>query len=533
MNHRVYNQAIGHAVAEEAIHEDGVYGEVGRVVHSADALAIGCTLGTVLKSKKLRLVIVGRDNRNSSAVLEDEICRGLAASGSYVMRAGVAPSPALQFSAHCLGAASIMVTGSNGSSDINGFYICLQQCPVYGSQLARIIALSANGGWDKGRGGVVDSNILEAYIKKLQQYTKRKRKLKIVWDLCGGTACTVIPKLSNEISGEHLLMNDELDPFFGEQLPSSFDAERQEILCEVINEEKCDLGIILNADSRQVVMADDSGHVWSTEELFCLLLQNMPKNTDAKKVAVLPVDCPMFVRQVAKELGIEIFFAHTEFGSIIEKIHESSATLGFSQDGRIAFGAAYNFAPFDDGIFTALTLINILNSGTTALSGLKKKFRHEEAQPKMFRHAEPDEVIQAVRRRLLQQNRTMYDLYGIRCDLDEGWWRLRREGEYLVLDASATNAQDLDYVSKDAEHIISLISSEIAQPEEVAESVIPVQKETGTEDKKHTLKDISDDDRENIDFASKHWKSIRRSKKAEENKENPEQKRPWSRRSID
>ncbi|NQY81835.1 MAG: hypothetical protein HRT36_02040 [Alphaproteobacteria bacterium] len=518
MNLRVYKTNNGHAIAEAALHRDGIYGKVGLVLNANDALAIGCTFGTMLKTKDQCLVIVGQDNRTTSEILETEMCRGLAASGCYVMRAGVSPNPAVQFSAYCLGAASVMITGSGDHYDVNGFRLCVDQVPIHDTRLRRLAALSANGNWRKDRGGALEGNILEVYIKKLKQLINSKRHFKIAWDLCGGTACTVLPEISNKILGEHLMMNDTLDGQFGDSPPNSFDPTRIANLTEVVIEEKCDFGCILNADSTQIAVVDDQGQLWSSPRLFALLSENLMKRAP-KTPIVVGMNCPLTIRHTVEKHDGKLHYATIGLGGMLEQMVSIDSGLGYDDHGRYAYGKIYNYAPFDDGLFTAITLLNLLSDTTESLSSAYHRFIDDHRYPtRHFRHQKPEKVIQAVRKRLLINNVLLNDLDGVRCDRDQGWWWMHLHKEestcLLALDVAASSEGTLNEMVKEAEQYIALVARELAPPEEVKTDIsvptadIDVPKSV----KEGALKDISETDREVIDFASRHWCSIRKTK---------------------
>lgn len=536
MNKRSYKQSKGHAINEAAVHVDGIFGEIGQTLNANDALAIGCTLGTMLHSKDQCLAIVGIDNRSSSEVLETEMCRGLAASGCYVMRAGVAPAPAVQFSAHCLNAASIMISGGGGHPDINGFRICADGVPIYGKRLQRLIALAANGGWHKARGGVLQGNILEMYIKKLTQNVRSKRPLKVAWDLCGGAACIALPELSDQISGEHLMMNDTLDSQFGFELPDSFTATRIASLAEVVSAEKCDLGILINADCTQIAVVDNHGKLWESHRLFALFSREQCK-IHPESTIVAGLDCPVAIRQsLAPESKLELVSAN--LGSVIEKLQTASAHLAYGNNGHYVFGQGHDFMGFDDALLSAVHLLNLLSAMNENLNSLYHDFsNHITAPRRHFQHSDPSAVLQAMRKHLILKQETINDLDGIRLEKEQGFWWLHcleHEGkELLVLDVAATSKANLGEITTEFEQYFRQISSEVTEPEEI----VP---DNPTEDTAATigdsvqakaLKAISDSDRAEIDFASRHWRSIRRANATpvtEEEAEKP--KRPWGRK---
>ena len=75
---------------------------------------LGKGLGTVVRRKGGRSIVVGRDCRESSTRFRDALCRGLTSTGLNVLDVGVVPTPLTYFAAHPLPMDGLaMITGSH------------------------------------------------------------------------------------------------------------------------------------------------------------------------------------------------------------------------------------------------------------------------------------------------------------------------------------------------------------------------------------------------------------------------------------
>ena len=103
-----------HKINPTALREYDIRGIVGRTLFEADAHAIGRSFGTIIKRSGGRKVIVGRDGRLSSPMLEAALVAGLVASGVDVVRIGLGPTPMLYY-AEAVGDVDggIEITGSH------------------------------------------------------------------------------------------------------------------------------------------------------------------------------------------------------------------------------------------------------------------------------------------------------------------------------------------------------------------------------------------------------------------------------------
>ena len=94
---------------------------------------LGKGLGTVVRRKGGRSIVVGRDCRESSTRFRDALCRGLTSTGLNVLDVGVVPTPLTYFAANTLPVDGLaMITGSHNPPEYNGF-------KVYWENAAQII----------------------------------------------------------------------------------------------------------------------------------------------------------------------------------------------------------------------------------------------------------------------------------------------------------------------------------------------------------------------------------------------------------
>ena len=183
----------GHRFDPSILREYDIRGIVGRTLTASDALALGRTLGTVVAAGNGRIAVVGYDGRLSSPNLEEELCRGLASCGLYVLRIGLCPSPALYFATKVLnGSVGVMVTGSHNAQQYNGFKMVVNGQPFFGAEIQRLQDLSVRGIWANGAGGVVQVDAMSAYLARIQRDYTEISGLKVAWDPGNGAAANYL-----------------------------------------------------------------------------------------------------------------------------------------------------------------------------------------------------------------------------------------------------------------------------------------------------------------------------------------------------
>jgi phosphoglucosamine mutase len=101
---------------------DGVRGIANLELTAELAYKIGSCGGYVLTSRtKQPSILIGRDTRISSPLLESALIAGLLSIGANVIRLGVIPTPGVAYLTRKLGAdASVMITASHNPVEDNG-----------------------------------------------------------------------------------------------------------------------------------------------------------------------------------------------------------------------------------------------------------------------------------------------------------------------------------------------------------------------------------------------------------------------------
>src|SRR3972149_6423068 len=103
---------------------DGIRAEVGTWPLVPDfVLRLGLAAGRVLcdENKQGETIVIGRDTRQSSPMLQSALTAGLLAGGATVIDAGVITTPGVAYLARWLGAAAgVMIFGSHNPVHENG-----------------------------------------------------------------------------------------------------------------------------------------------------------------------------------------------------------------------------------------------------------------------------------------------------------------------------------------------------------------------------------------------------------------------------
>lgn len=438
--------AVGHRFDSSILREYDIRGIVGRTLSSSDALALGRTLGTIAAASSGRIAVVGYDGRLTSPSLEEELCRGLATAGLYVMRIGLVPTPCLYFAAKALNASvGVMVTGSHNPPEYNGFKIVMHNKPFFGQEIQRLRDLAYRGVWVEKHGGIFETDAMAAYATRLVKDFKATRRLKVAWDPGNGAACEATMRLARGLPGEHIVINEKVDGTFPNHHPDPTVEKNLEQLKKTVLDEGCDLGIAFDGDGDRIGIVDDKARViWGDQLLALYSREVLAKMPGASVLADVKASQVLF-DEVAR-LGGNPVMCPTGHSIIKSKMAETGAPLAGEMSGHVFFADQY--FGFDDALYAAVRLIRFLSDQKAALSDLVDELPQMVNTPEIRVDVVEERkfaIIDEIKDRLKDEPVEVNDTDGVRVNENGGWWLIRASNTQnaLVLRCEAKTNENL------------------------------------------------------------------------------------------
>ena len=261
-----------HAFHPSVLRAYDIRGIVGETLGPDDARALGRAFAHQVRAARDSCrIVVGRDGRLTSPVLEAALVEGLCAAGAAVIRVGVGPTPMVHFADHQLAAdGSVMVTGSHNPPSHNGFKLSLAGAPFYGDairQLADAVALPPAS----IAGTAEEHHVIRAYAASLADVLAgRGHPLRVAWDPGNGAAGAVLPGLTEQLPGEHRILNGVVDGRFPAHHPDPSKPGNLAQLADAVRAGGLDLGLAFDGDGDRLGVVDATGHVVSSDHLICV-----------------------------------------------------------------------------------------------------------------------------------------------------------------------------------------------------------------------------------------------------------------------
>ncbi len=435
-----------HRFDPTSLREYDIRGIVGKTLGAEDAYAIGRGFATHVRRAGGTRVVVGRDGRVSSPMLQEELVRGLLETGVDVVRIGIGPTPMLYYAEAVLEVdGGIQITGSHNPADYNGFKMVLQHGPFFGADIQSIGKMAEEGDWDEGQGEVTDYDIEDMYVDRLfAGYSGGA--FRIGWDNGNGAGGRVLEKLVAKLPGEHHLLYTEIDGTFPNHHPDPTEEKNLVDLKALVAEKNLDFGIAFDGDADRIGAIDGQGRVVWGDQLLSILAEPVLRAVPGGTI-IADVKASQALYDRIAELGGDPVMWKTGHSLIKVKMKETDSPLAGEMSGHIFF--AHEWYGFDDAIYSAVRLIGSVAVLGGSLTDLKSRMPALVNTPEMRfqvdesrKFAVVDEILDRLEEAGADVNRTD----GARVNTPDGWWLLRASNtqDVLVARAEAKDQAGLD-----------------------------------------------------------------------------------------
>jgi phosphomannomutase len=437
---------MSHRFHPTSLREYDIRGIVGETLGEADAHALGRSFATLVRRGGGTRVVVGRDGRESSEMLEAALIRGLTSSGIDVVRVGLGPTPMLYFAEAELEVdAGIMITGSHNPANYNGFKMVMFGNAFFGEDIQGLGRLAADGDWVEGRGGVSDADIMDMYVERLLQNFDG-RGFRIGWDAGNGAAGPVVERLVKLLPGEHHLLYTDVDSRFPNHHPDPTDEKNLADLKRLVAEKGLDFGVAFDGDGDRIGAVDGEGRVVWGDQLLAVLAEPVLKARPGETI-IADVKASQALYDRIAELGGQPLMWKTGHSLIKSKMKETGAPLAGEMSGHIFF--AHEYYGFDDALYAAVRLIRAVTQLGGSLTALRSAMPDMVNTPEMRFQVDESRkfpVVEEVLGRLEASGANVNRTDGARVNTDDGWWLLRASNtqDVLVARAEAKDQAGLD-----------------------------------------------------------------------------------------
>ena len=356
---------------------DGARGIANSELTCELAMNIGRAAATVLIDSTHRRpkILIGKDTRLSSDMLEGALTAGLCSVGADVVKLGVVPTPAVAFLVGKYKAdAGIMISASHNPHEFNGIKIFSGDGYKLPDELEEEIeAIILDGakkietkvGSEIGRVEYA-SNATRDYINHVKTTVPFSLKgMKLAIDCSNGSASTTAEELFTELGAECHMLFDKPN---GTNINYECGSTHMEKLMQYVKENDFDAGVAFDGDADRCLMVDEKGYLVDGDFVMAICAADLKSRGKlAKDTVVGTIMTNMGFNRFCNENDMN--FVSTKVGDryVLECMLREGYNFGGEQSGHVIF---LDFATTGDGQMTAAQLLSLLNRRSAKLSSI-------------------------------------------------------------------------------------------------------------------------------------------------------------------
>ncbi len=441
---------------------DGIRGLANKDITAELAMHIGRAAAAVLTKGRRRrpLVLIGKDTRISSDMLESALAAGLCSVGADVYSVGVVPTPAVahlvkQYKAD----AGIMISASHNPYTYNGIKLFsgdgfklpdyleerIESCVLDKTEEPCLASNDNLGALSYKKDAVRD------YIEHLlTSLPTNLEGLRIVVDCANGSASKTAPLLFQELGADVTFLANEPD---GLNINEQCGSTHMDTLQKFVVEGHYDAGIAFDGDADRCLCVDEKGNIIDGDFIMAICALDMKQRGKLRQNTVVgTIMTNMGFNKFCEEQGIH--FVATKVGDryVLEEMELEGYRFGGEQSGHVIFR---DFSTTGDGQLTAIQLLCHMRSSEKTLSELAGVMKRYPQVMENIR-VSPEGTLafynnEAVRSIIEQQK----ELLG-----DEGRVVVRVSGTEPLIRVMAEGL-DLKTIQKCTRDIVSVVKKEL------------------------------------------------------------------------
>ena len=392
---------------------DGFRGEANVDLTSMHAYKIGRFLGWYYslqlqgedRGTRRPKIVIGKDTRRSSYMLEYAIASGIATSGADAYILHVTTTPSVSYITRMDGFdCGIMITASHNPFHDNGIKVINRYGEKLDDETTALIEAYLDG--NLGLLGIKGDDLplavgdkigsIHDHVSGRNRYigylisvaSNSYKKLRIGLDCANGAAWSIARAVFGALGAQIYVIGDEPD---GLNVNRDCGSTHIENLAKLVREKHLDVGFAFDGDCDRCLAVDENGNIVDGDKIMYLLakrLKNRGMLNDNTLVATVMSNSG-FVASLNK-IGIKCVQTKVGDRFVYECMQEKDYSIGGEQSGHIIMR---KYATTGDGLLTAIMVTEEICDSKSTLSALVKDVAVYPQYLKNVRVADKDAVI--------------------------------------------------------------------------------------------------------------------------------------------
>lgn len=353
---------------------DGFRGEAGVDLTADHAYRIGRFLGHYYQKPQGARIVIGKDTRRSSYMLEYALAAGITASGGDACLLHVTTTPSVSYVVRTDGFdCGVMISASHNPYYDNGIKLLNSN----GEKMEQEILDKIEDYLDSSRelpfaqrehlGRTVDyvagRNRYVGFLISLGLYSFKGMRIGL--DCANGASWNIARTVFEALGAKTYLLGAEPD---GLNINDGVGSTHIEKLRQLVLDKSLDVGFAYDGDADRCLCVDEKGNVVTGDHILYILGQYMREKDQLDNNTIVTTVMSNFGLYKALD-KVGIGYAKTQVGDkyVYEYMAQNGCRLGGEQSGHIIIS---KYANTGDGILTSLKIMEVMLAKKQTLSEL-------------------------------------------------------------------------------------------------------------------------------------------------------------------
>ena len=391
---------------------DGFRGEANIGLTSMHAYKVGRFLGWYYslqlqneKGARRPKIVIGKDTRRSSYMLEYAIASGIATSGADAYMLHVTTTPSVSYITRLDGFdCGIMITASHNPFCDNGIKVINRYGEKLDDETTALIEAYLDG--DLASLGISGDDLPLAIGEKIgcihDHVSGRNRyigylistasnsykKLRIGLDCANGASWSIARAVFGALGAQLYVIGDEPD---GLNINKDCGSTHIDNLAKLVREKHLDIGFSFDGDCDRCLAVDENGNIVDGDKIMYLLAKRLKARGMLKDDTVVAtvMSNSGFVASLA-QIGIKCVQTKVGDRFVYECMQDKGYSIGGEQSGHIIMK---KYATTGDGLLTAIMVTEEMCDSKSSLSTLVEDVMVYPQYLKNVRISDKDEVM--------------------------------------------------------------------------------------------------------------------------------------------
>jgi len=385
-------------------------------------------------------VVVGRDTRVTGQICENIVVSTLQSVGCNVVKVGVVPTPTVAMAVLNHDAdGAIIISASHNPAEWNALKLLNGSSEFLDAEQGeKVIQISEEKSYSYkkyDRIGTLktDNKALDYHIRKIlnlpyiDKELIKSKDFSIALDPVNGTGAIGIPALLEALDIETIhRINEEPNGLFAhnpEPLP-----EHLKDICSLVEEKKCDLGIVTDPDADRLALITNKGHLFGEEytqaATFDFILSkkkgSCATNLSSSRVA----------EDVARKHGQQCYRSAVGEINVVKKMQEVEAVIGGEGNGGVINPDLHYGRDSLVGVAMMLQLLAERNiTSDEYRNSLPNYYMRKSKMP--LADVDGDAILKKAENIYKDYNPDTTD--GVKINFEDGWVHLRKSNTEPII----------------------------------------------------------------------------------------------------